>query len=86
MWIGAAARAGLTPAEYLALERSSEIKHEYEGGELVVLQWLKDWLIGHVSGPDRLMSEFLLRAPTPDASAPSVAPAQPQSRTAPAPA
>jgi hemerythrin-like metal-binding protein len=32
-----------------------------EGGELLVLQWIKDWLIGHISGSDRRLSEYLLK-------------------------
>lgn len=71
--------------EHLALV--DEIKHLRqrftEGGELMVLQWLKDWLIGHVTGPDRLMSEYLLRVSAAGASPPEV---PPQSRTEPAPA
>jgi diguanylate cyclase (GGDEF)-like protein/hemerythrin-like metal-binding protein len=30
-----------------------------QGGELFVLQWLKDWLFGHVAGADRRLGEFL---------------------------
>jgi len=33
----AAARAKLTPAEYLALDRASEIKHEYADGEIFAM-------------------------------------------------
>lgn len=32
-----------------------------EGGELLVLQWLKDWLIGHIVGSDRRLSEYLVK-------------------------
>src|SRR5271169_5537346 len=33
----AARRSGLTPAEYLAFERSSETKHEYADGEIFAM-------------------------------------------------
>lgn len=33
----AAARTGLTPEEYLAFERASEVKHEYLGGEIFAM-------------------------------------------------
>ena len=31
-----------------------------DGSELLVLQWIKDWLIGHISGADRRLSEYLM--------------------------
>lgn len=34
-----------------------------QGGELVVLQTIKDWLVGHIASSDRAMGRFLARPP-----------------------
>jgi diguanylate cyclase (GGDEF)-like protein/hemerythrin-like metal-binding protein/PAS domain S-box-containing protein len=33
----------------------------FEGGELLVLQWMKDWFLGHIVGSDKQLGEFLSR-------------------------
>ena len=30
-----------------------------QGGELVVLQWIKDWFVGHISGADKPLGTYL---------------------------
>ena len=43
------------------------LKAKFEqGGELAVLQWLKDWFIGHIMGSDKPMGDFLVSHAKPE--------------------
>jgi len=32
-----------------------------QGGELLVLQWLKDWFLAHIAGTDKLLADYLIQ-------------------------